>query len=194
MPTAKVHRISAAAPDDVRGIEDAILAGRIDPDGIVAIFGKTEGNGCVNDFTRGYATQSLGLMLHRFLPRERAAEVCLVMSGGTEGGMAPHWVVFERCEDSEENRPALALGQSHTAALPAEHLGRLEQIDQVAAGVRSAMAAASIETVSDVHFVQIKCPLLTAQRIAEADKRGARDMPFGQTATPLRLIRQSIKN
>jgi len=174
MPSAKVHRISAAGPDDVDGIENAITAGRIDPGGIVAIFGKTEGNGCVNDFTRGYATQSLGLMLHRLLPRERAGEVCLVMSGGTEGGMAPHWVVFERCEDSEREGPALALGRSHTAALPAEHLGRLGQVDQVAAGVRAAMAAASIEKMSDVHFVQIKCPLLTAQRIAEADNRGAR--------------------
>src|SRR5262249_39732262 len=68
---------------------------------------------------------------------------------------------------------ALALGQSHTPVLPAEHLGRLGQVEQVVAGVRSAMAAASIESVSDVHFVQIKCPLLTAQRIAEADNRGA---------------------
>jgi cyanuric acid amidohydrolase len=96
------------------------------------------------------------------------------MSGGTEGGMAPHWVVFERCEDSEGEGPALALGRSHTAALPAEHLGRLGQVDQVAAGVRAAMATASIEKMSDVHFVQIKCPLLTAQRIAEADNRGVR--------------------
>ena len=98
MPVARVHRISASAPDDVRGIEDAIASGSIDPRGIVAIFGKTEGNGCVNDFTRGYATQSLGLMLQRALPHQRAAEVCLVMSGGTEGAMAPHWVVFERTE------------------------------------------------------------------------------------------------
>src|SRR5207302_5787001 len=150
MPTAKVHRISANAPDDVSGIESAIAAKRIDPAGIVAVFGKTEGNGLVNDFSRGLATQSLGLMLERHLPRERAAEVCLVMSGGTEGGMAPHWVVFERCEDSKGERPALALGQSHTAALPPEHLGRLGQVDQVAAGVRSAMAAANIESVSDV--------------------------------------------
>jgi cyanuric acid amidohydrolase len=65
MPLARVHRISASAPDDVRGIEDAIASGSIDPRGIVAIFGKTEGNGCVNDFTRGYASQSLELMLQR---------------------------------------------------------------------------------------------------------------------------------
>src|SRR5437016_1106463 len=63
MPSARVHRISAAAPNDVSGIEAAIAAGRIDPAGIVAILGKTEGNGNVNDFTRGYATQSLTLLL-----------------------------------------------------------------------------------------------------------------------------------
>ena len=61
MPVAKVHRISASAPNDVSGIEAAIAAGRIDPAGIVAILGKTEGNGNVNDFTRGYATLALTL-------------------------------------------------------------------------------------------------------------------------------------
>ena len=45
MPIAKVHRISAAAPDDVSGIEAAIAAGRIDPKGVIAVLGKTEGNG-----------------------------------------------------------------------------------------------------------------------------------------------------
>lgn len=57
MPVAKVHRISATAPDDVGGIEAAIAAGRINPAGIIAIFGKTEGNGLVNDFSRGYIRQ-----------------------------------------------------------------------------------------------------------------------------------------
>ena len=83
-----------AAPDDVSGIEAAIAAGRIDPAGIRAIFGKTEGNGCVNDFSRGFAVQSLQLMLQRH--GGAGAGACLVMSGGTEGGMAPHWLVLER--------------------------------------------------------------------------------------------------
>jgi len=77
MPTAKVHRISANAPDDVSGIEAAIADKRIDPAGIVAIFGKTEGNGLVNDFSRGFATQSLGLMLGS------GAGTCLVEAGGS---------------------------------------------------------------------------------------------------------------
>ena len=173
MPVAKVHRISAAAPDDVSGIDAAIAAGRIDPNGIMAILGKTEGNGLVNDFARGFATKTLSLLFERHLPPEQAAKICLVMSGGTEGGMAPHWTIFERAEGSGTNGPALALGRAHTAALSAEHLGRLAQVEAVAAGVSAAIADAGIDDFADVHFVQVKCPLLTVQRIAEAEDRGA---------------------
>jgi cyanuric acid amidohydrolase len=173
MPIAKVHRISATAPDDVSGIQAAIAAGRIDPKGVMAVLGKTEGNGLVNDFSRGYATLALSLLFRGHLPREKADAICLVMSGGTEGGMAPHWVVFERAEGEGAPGPALAIGRAHTPPLPFEHLGRMAQVEQVAAGVRAAMADAGIASAGDVHYVQVKCPLLTLQRIAEADARGA---------------------
>ena len=173
MPVAKVHRISAAAPDDVSGIEAAIAAGRIDPKGVMAVLGKTEGNGLVNDFARGYAALALSLLFQRHLSAEQAARICLVMSGGTEGGMAPHWTVFERAEGEGTKGPALAIGRAHTPALPAEHLGRMAQVEMVAAAVHAAMADAGIADLADVHFVQVKCPLLTAQRIGEAEARGA---------------------
>jgi cyanuric acid amidohydrolase len=172
MPIAKVHRISATAPDDVAGIEAAVAAGHIDPKGVMAVLGKTEGNGLVNDFSRGFATLALSLMFKRHLPAADADKICLVMSGGTEGGMAPHWVVFERAEGGSGPSPALAIGRAHTPALPFEHLGRLQQVDQVAAGVRAAMQDAGITDMADVHFVQLKCPLLTAQRVGEALGRG----------------------
>ena len=35
------------------------------------------------------------------------------------------------------------------------------------------MTDAGIASAADVHFVQIKCPLLTKERIAEAARRGA---------------------
>lgn len=173
MPIAKVHRISAGAPDDVSGIEAAIADGRINPKGVIAVLAKTEGNGLVNDFSRGFATLTLQQLFERYLPKAEAAAICFVMSGGTEGGMAPHWIVFERGAGDGGERPALALGRAHTPALPAEHLGRLPQVDQVAEGVRDAMRDAGIADPAAVHFVQIKCPLLTAQRIGEASSRGA---------------------
>ena len=82
MPVAKVHRISANAPDDVSGIADAIERGDIDPRGVIAVFGKTEGNGCVNDFSRGFATMSLTHFFSRYMPEAEARKVCFVMSGG----------------------------------------------------------------------------------------------------------------
>ncbi len=171
MPVAKVHRISANGPDDASGIARAIEDGRIDPRGVIAVFGKTEGNGCVNDFSRGFATMTLTQFFAQFMPREQAEKICFVMSGGTEGAMAPHWTVFER-SDGDGSGPALAIGRAHTAALPPEHLGRAGQIASVADGVRAAMRDAGITDPADVHFVQIKCPLLTAQRIGDATARG----------------------
>ncbi len=40
--------------------------------------------------------------------------------------------------------------------------------------MRRAMASAGIDDTGDVHFVQIKCPLLTAEAIADAERRGPR--------------------
>lgn len=172
MPIAKVHRIPAASPDDVSGIAAAVASGEIDPTGVLAIFGKTEGNGCVNDFTRGYATQSLTLFFAGHLGEERAKRICYVMSGGTEGGMSPHWTVFERAEGDAARKGALAIGHAHTPELAAEHLGRTGQIEQVALGVRTAMMEAGIADPADVHFVQVKCPLLTQARVLDAERRG----------------------
>ena len=171
---AYVHRISAKAPDDVSGLEAAISAGDINPSTIIAILGKTEGNGCVNDFTRGLASRALKDALRPYRPADGGDTVSIVMSGGTEGGLAPHFVVFEAREVGEQAEPnALAIGCARTPHLLYESIGRLAQVDSVAQGVRTAMRNAGIDSAADVHFVQIKCPLLTAARIAEAEMHGA---------------------
>jgi cyanuric acid amidohydrolase len=169
-----VHRVAASGPDDVSGLTRLVESGALDPAGIVAILGKTEGNGCVNDFSRGFATQRLGLFLRDHIGAEAAAEVCLVMSGGTEGALSPHWIVFERKSAGRlsSSGPALAMGSAITPPLPPEHLGRLAQVEMVAQGVRDAMERARISYPAAVHFVQIKCPLLTSARVAEAEARG----------------------
>jgi cyanuric acid amidohydrolase len=173
MPMALVHRLSARAPDDVAPINAAIGSGDIDPNGIVAILGKTEGNGCVNDFTRAFAVRALGDAIATHVPKTRADRIALVMSGGTEGGLAPHWLVLERRDSERGPSPALAIGTAHTPSMPPEHLGRHPQAALVAEGVRAAMADAGLRDAADVHFVQVKCPLLTAERIAEAEAGGA---------------------
>lgn len=169
MPSLRAHvfRVPADGPDDVSRVE-ALFADRIDAGNVVAVLGKTEGNGCVNDFTRGYATQSF----ERLFGEHNVEGVSIVMSGGTEGALSPHWTVFAREQVDEPGDGALAIGVARTPALPPEHLGRREQVRMVAAAVTAAIRDAGIEDVADVHFVQIKCPLLTSQRITDAEAAG----------------------
>ena len=54
-----VFRIATKGPGDVSGLMSLIGSGVIDPTSILAILGKTEGNGGVNDFTREYAVAAL---------------------------------------------------------------------------------------------------------------------------------------
>jgi len=172
-----VLRLATAGPQDTAPLAAAIEAGEIDPATIVAIIGKTEGNGCVNDFTRGYATLALKLLLADRLgcePGEIDERVAIVMSGGTEGGLSPHLLVF--CRESiaapAATTPRLAIGVGMTRAFAPEELGCTPQIAATAEAVTQAMADAGIATPADVHFVQIKCPLLTKERIEAAARRG----------------------
>ena len=66
-----VHKIPMAGPADVSGLVKLMDEGRLDPRTIVAILGKTEGNGLVNDFTRGYLVLSLRRAPRRAVARGR---------------------------------------------------------------------------------------------------------------------------
>ena len=163
---AEVVRLPMSGPEDVSGIADLIASGALEPSQIIAILGKTEGNGCVNDFTRGYATQSLKVMLAAHLSAEDIARIPLVMSGGTEGGLSPHWIVISQSEGSDKAAPSLAVAGVITRALSPSEIGRRAQAELVRDAVVEAMAKAGITALEDVHFVQIKCPLLTSERAA----------------------------
>jgi cyanuric acid amidohydrolase len=152
-------------PGDVSGVEALFDAG-LPPGQVVAILGKTEGNGCVNDFTRAYAVQALNHMLAR---RGGRPDVAMVMSGGTEGGLSPHFLVFAVGEGPAAAGGRLAMGAAFTREFLPEEMGRMAQVEATAAAVRAAIAEAGI---AEVHYVQVKCPLLTSERIADALARG----------------------
>jgi cyanuric acid amidohydrolase len=101
--------------------------------------------------------------------------VAMVMSGGTEGGLSPHFLVFGVRDGGAPSpgRKALAIGSAATEELRPEEIGRLPQVMATARAVRAAMGRASIAGADDVHWVQVKCPLLTSERVIEAQARGA---------------------
>jgi cyanuric acid amidohydrolase len=173
-----VHRVPMRDPSDASAVLQLIDDRLIAAHEIVAIFGKTEGNGCVNDFTRGYATMALSVALAKPLgvtAEEVPVRVAIVMSGGTEGGLSPHFLVFAVRERgaAPSGSKSLAIGAASTPVLLPEQIGRMPQVEATAAAVREAMKRAAIADDADVHWVQIKCPLLTSGRMADAASRGA---------------------
>src|SRR2546428_9361015 len=176
-----VHKVAMAAPNDVSGLAALIDSGEVDSGEVVALIGKTEGNGGANDFTRGYATLSYQLLLGKHLgmsPEKVGARVAFVWSGGTEGVLSPHATVFTRSAMTERSGgsagPRLALAVEATRDIAAEEGGTVAQVREVAAAVRRCLQAAEIRGPADVHYVQVKGPLLTPASIAAADRRGAK--------------------
>ncbi|MET0962863.1 MAG: ring-opening amidohydrolase, partial [Noviherbaspirillum sp.] len=171
------YLLTMAHPGDLSELDGRIRSGLIRADQIVAVIGKTEGNGGVNDFTRGYFTQSLMHLLAAHLgaaPDELAARIPCILSGGTEGVLSPHYVVFCRAEDEAAvEGGALAIGLAFSAPTATEDIGRAVHARQVAGAVRAAMRDAGIDHAGDVHFVQIKTPCITVAR-AEAARAGGR--------------------
>src|SRR5882672_5952340 len=176
-----VVRIAIKSPGDVSGLLSLIERGKIDPKSILAILGKTEGNGGVNDFTREYAVSALSAALAPYVDlaaHQVEQKIAFVMSGGTEGVLSPHITVFTRAALAEGGSDKglagkrLSIGIAHTRDFMPEELGRATQIGETARAVRVAMADAGIDDPQDVHFVQVKCPLLTSERVEAAHARG----------------------
>jgi cyanuric acid amidohydrolase len=177
MQKVTVFRIPMSGPADVSSLKELIDAGHLKAHNIVAILGKTEGNGCVNDFTREYALRAFTDFLAAELKvgaQEVNARIALVMSGGTEGVLSPHVTIFAR--ETVDALPAsekrLSVGVAFTREFLPEEIGRSAQVHETARATNAAMIDASIDDPGDVHFVQIKCPLLTAERIRAAARRG----------------------
>ncbi len=172
-----VHKIAMSAPNDVSGLKCLIDSGAVDPATIVALIGKTEGNGGANDFTRGFATLSFQLLLAPLLgltPDEVGSRIAFVWSGGTEGVLSPHATIFTRSPSEVATTPRLALGIGRTRDLGPEEIGRMAMVEAVAAAVRDCMAQTGITDPAAVHYVQVKGPLLTPARISDARERRAK--------------------
>ncbi|WP_280416351.1 ring-opening amidohydrolase [Nocardia carnea] len=155
--------VPTAAPGDTRPF--AILSETgYRTDDLISVIGKTEGNGCVNDFSRGLAAAL-------WEPRIPEAAVT-VFSGGTEGVLSPHVNLFVRDEKrySGFDRGLVAAARRTRSLDPAE-IGRAAQVDTVADTVGKLLAELGV-IPSDVHLVLVKCPLLTSDTITALHMAG----------------------
>lgn len=170
----EVRKVVLENVSDASGLEALIAAGVFGADDVIAVIGKTEGNGGVNDFTRILADQAFRKVLIARGSRsdDEVGSIPMVWSGGVDGVLCPHATVFARVEAEPSPEPRLTVGIAMSDVIQPEDIGRREMVATVAEGVRRAMKDAGITDPADVHYVQTKTPLLTMETIAEAKSRG----------------------
>src|SRR5436190_20965590 len=91
----EVAKIELKTVQDASGLDACIARGQFAADEVIAVIGKTEGNGGVNDFTRILADQAFRRALQRHGNRSEAeiAAIPMVWSGGCDGVITPHATV-----------------------------------------------------------------------------------------------------
>ncbi len=173
----EVRKVPILNVSDATGLAGLIETGVVDADRVVAVIGKTEGNGGVNDYTRIIADRAFREVLVRLGTRsaEEVGQVPIVWSGGTDGVLSPHATIFatvppDRAEPTDE--PRLTVGFAMSEVLQPEEIGRTAMVTKVADAVTVAMQRAGIADVADAHYVQTKTPLLTIHTIRDAKSRG----------------------
>jgi cyanuric acid amidohydrolase len=189
----KVQRVDMfvcplATPSDTSGLQALADAGKITPDSLVALVGKTDGTGFHDDYGRIWADVALRDWTAKFLgvPKDEVAKrVIFVLSGGCPGVITPHiaavtreWVDTEPAKDKR-----LVVGRAGSDAIAPEEVGRMGMIRKVAAATHEAMKDAGISDPKDVHLAMVKVPGLTVGSIKDAESRGktvvSHDLTFG---------------
>jgi len=178
----EVRKVPLHHVSDASELAKLIDAAVLDADRVVAVIGKTEGNGGVNDYTRILADRAFREVLVAKGARgaDAVAQVPIVWSGGTDGVLSPHATIFATLPPDAvtstmgeaTSEPRLSVGFAMSEPLQPEDIGRSAMITKVAAAVQAAMAEAGISDPADVHYVQTKTPLLTIQTIRDAASRG----------------------
>lgn len=171
----EVLKVELKSVSDASGLEKALKGGLFNPDEVIGVIGKTEGNGGVNDFTRILADQAFRSVLLKHGNRDEKSvnQIPMVWSGGCDGVITPHATVFARNEKTgPASKPRLVMGTAMSAELLPEDIGRPAMVEKVAAAVKDAMRDAGISDPKDVHYVQTKTPLLTIDSVRDAESRG----------------------
>jgi cyanuric acid amidohydrolase len=171
----EVAKIELKTVRDASGLEACIAKGQFSADEVIAVIGKTEGNGGVNDFTRILADEAFRRVLLKQGKRSEVqiANIPMVWSGGCDGVITPHATVFaSNGNTGPTSKSRLAIGTAMSVELLPEDIGRPAMVEKVADAVKVAMKDAGINDPTDVHYIQTKTPLLTIDAVLDAGRRG----------------------
>src|SRR3954470_20982435 len=107
----EVRKVPIKHVSDASGLAELIDAGVLDADRVVAVIGKTEGNGGVNDYTRIIADRAFReVLVDKGADPEQVKQVPIVWSGGTDGVISPHATIFATVDAEPIDDPRLTVG------------------------------------------------------------------------------------
>src|SRR3712207_5061917 len=126
----EVRKVPLHNVSDASELARLIDEGLLDADRVVAVIGKTEGNGGVNDYTRIIADRAFREVLVAKGSRtaEEVKQVPIVWSGGTDGVISPHATVFATLPEDAvgtTDEPRLTVGYAMSEQILPEDIGRL---------------------------------------------------------------------
>ena len=154
-----ILKFPVSSPADTSPLESLKQAG-YDASQILAVVGKSEGNGCVNDFSRTLST----VVWDPLIPPDAVT----VFSGGTEGVLSPHVTFIVK-----ENSPTgLLAAVKRTRTLAPPEIGTPEHAKAVFETISTMMADIGVDNGADVKLVLVKCPLLTSTKIEQIQAGG----------------------
>lgn len=196
MTAIRAFNLETRGPADVAGLRALLEQEVIRAEHILCIIGKTEGNGGRNDFTRELAMKALEHLLAPrlgLLPEKVQERVIFSFSGGSEGVVTPHMIVFTKAGAPSSTRRAtkrLCAAIGMTRPLHPEEIGRMAQIEETARAVREVMTSMHLDGPEDVHLVQMKgaIPPFTPDEAAAAQRAGRTltcDMMYSRAASAL---------
>lgn len=177
MPDAiEVRKVPLHSVSDASELGKLIDEGVFEADRVIAVIGKTEGNGGVNDYTRIIADRAFReILVEKGADPEKVKGIPIVWSGGTDGVISPHATIFASVDPAKvepSDEPRLTVGFAMSEPIAPEEIGYVAMVDKVADAVKVAMERAGITDPADVHYVQTKTPLLTIHTIRDAKARG----------------------
>lgn len=203
----KARKILTSGPADVRELTRLIDEGVIIPAEVMCIIGKTEGNGGRNDFTRDLAMMAFEELFSERLgiTRQEVVErIIFSLSGGCEGVVSPHIIVFSIARgeggkgssgnggtgSSPSHQKRLAIGIGFTREFAPEEIGRMPQIEETARVIRDVVTQMKVTENSDVKLIQMKgaIPAVSYEQSEAARMKGKpmrSDMVYSRGASAL---------
>src|SRR3978361_1670029 len=111
----EVRKVPLHSVGDAAELAKRIDDGVLEADRVIAVIGKTEGNGGVNDYTRIIADRACRgvLMTRGSRSADDVKQIPIVWSGGTDGVISPHATIFATVDPAvapQTDAPRLTVG------------------------------------------------------------------------------------